>query len=57
MKHVMKMQAENGCFKNQFSPSHRQKRKANLDKEGCVDHTNGLGASTLSIYLRYLLLD
>lgn len=55
MDHVLAIENERGCFNPDVNQKRRQKRKANIDDEGCINHTNGLGLSTLSLYLRYLI--
>lgn len=49
------LQHDNGCFgfvANDFGGL-RAKREANLLPGGCVDHTTGLGASILGLFLKY----
>lgn len=42
-------QHDNGCYGDGL----RVKREANVIGGGCVDHTTGLGASILSLFLKY----
>ncbi|KAF2904625.1 hypothetical protein ILUMI_01563 [Ignelater luminosus] len=60
MEHVLSIQTNDGCFgiflKRGFRKIElrRKKREANLMKFGCLDHTTGLGAAVLSLFLRFL---
>lgn len=60
MEHVLSIQTNDGCFgiflkqNSQKNELRRKKREANLMKYGCLDHTTGLGAAVLSLFLRLL---
>lgn len=54
MESILNSQAPEGCYGDGSSNKGRAKREANSIEYGCVDHTTGLGASTLSAYLRFL---
>ncbi|KAK4874235.1 hypothetical protein RN001_013595 [Aquatica leii] len=54
MEHVLKIQSPHGCFGTSTSSSVFEKREANLIKHNCIDHTSGLGAAALSLFLRFL---
>lgn len=43
------LQHDEGCY----GFVSRTKRTANIIGGGCVDHTTGLGASVLSLFLKY----
>jgi hypothetical protein len=50
---ILKVQHDSGCF-----PVHvkaRTRRETNEWKDGCADHTTGLGAAILSLYLNYVV--
>lgn len=49
------LQRDDGCYssvESNFRGS-RLKRTAKVLGDGCVDHTTGLGASVLSLFLKY----
>lgn len=49
---AMSLQQDDGCY-GAVADGLRVKREANVIDENCVDHTTGLGASTLSLFLKY----
>lgn len=59
------MQEPEGCYKatenleDSFEniSNVRKKRTANIIEFGCIDHTTGLGASTLSAFLNYYAMN
>ncbi|XP_017772151.1 PREDICTED: uncharacterized protein LOC108559392 isoform X2 [Nicrophorus vespilloides] len=59
VSHVLQIQTPFGCFRIPEALFETNgddlKRTANIIKHGCNDHTTGLGISTLSLILRYLL--
>lgn len=51
---AMTLQHNNGCYG--FIPDgtlQRKKRETNVIAGGCLDHTTGLGASVLGLFLKY----
>lgn len=49
---AISLQQNDGCY-GAVADGLRVKREANVIGENCVDHTTGLGASTLSLFLKY----
>lgn len=49
---ALALQQESGCY-GSVANKLRAKRESNLIDGSCVDHTTGLGASTLALLLKY----
>lgn len=62
LDYILTNQHASGCFPstiptNQSTENSIQKRETNELKDGCADHTTGLGAAILALYLDYLIRD
>lgn len=62
LNHVFSIQSDHGCFgaPNFQSPGDQKnkitrKREANEIKNQCLDHTTGLGAAVLSLFLNFFV--
>ncbi|KAF5277225.1 hypothetical protein FQR65_LT03931 [Abscondita terminalis] len=55
MEHILRVKSSYGCYGTFTSASVFEKREANLIKHNCIDHTTGLGAAALSLFLRFLI--
>ncbi|RZC37688.1 UPF0764 protein C16orf89 -like [Asbolus verrucosus] len=53
LEKIFQIQHSSGCFP--VTVKKRRKRETNLWKDGCADHTTGLGAAVFSLYLNYVL--
>lgn len=50
---ILQWQKPHGCY--QSIAKHNSKRTSNIIDFGCSDHSTGLGAATVALYLRYYL--
>ncbi|XP_044252684.1 UPF0764 protein C16orf89 homolog isoform X2 [Tribolium madens] len=54
LEKILQVQHDSGCFPVRVQ-NRRRKRETNEFEDGCADHTTGLGAAVLSLYLNYLI--
>lgn len=55
MHKILEWQTPYGCYESLSKM--KSKRTSNIIDQGCTDHSTGLGAATIALYLRFLLVN